>query len=230
MKRKLGINPERAIKDLRGFYLGVAAFFGALSVFVTMMIKTPERDLFNATALVLEIGFAIAITWTVYLYSKKWNLDNQRQQNQIAELISEIKKIENRQEKIIEAQESSRQRRHDWAINTVRSAFPAMQHHLAELKPLIEGINNNPEDGVTIEFKIKAYSDAVNEIAKDTKTVIEHSVDVLDPVDVKDVLWICEASSNIREIGQFRHVIKDLFPGYISKMDEILERLPNPSV
>lgn len=93
MKRKIGINPDRAIKDLRGFYFALSIVFSLLALLVTMMVKTPERDLFNATALVLEVGFAIAITWTVYLYSKKWKVQNDNAMKAIENVAKKLEEL-----------------------------------------------------------------------------------------------------------------------------------------
>ncbi|GKS67499.1 hypothetical protein YTPLAS73_10460 [Nitrosarchaeum sp.] len=97
---------DKAIRRLPIMYAFTIVFGIGLALWAYDLIKTPEHDLLNASALVLEGVFAIIISWTVYVYSKKWNYDNRIQQTQISELISEIKKLEEKQKEMIEEQHS----------------------------------------------------------------------------------------------------------------------------
>src|SRR5437867_4461128 len=76
-------------KRLPLFYFVVALLFGVLFLDSLPVFRVPQYDIPNASALILELGFAVAITWTVYVYSKKQN-------EQISDFAKEQKDIKDR--------------------------------------------------------------------------------------------------------------------------------------
>lgn len=104
---------DKAIKRLPFMYFITIIFGIGSAVLVSGWIRIPERDLFNGTTLVLEGVIAIIISWTVYIFSKKWNHDNKIQQKQITGLVSEIKKLEQHQQSVLE---SEKERVNRWKV------------------------------------------------------------------------------------------------------------------
>lgn len=72
----------------------IAFLFGMLLLHYNI---SNNDDVYNWTSLTIEIGIGIGITWTVWKFSK-------RDQNIIRELIDEVKKIETKQQEMIEEQ------------------------------------------------------------------------------------------------------------------------------
>ena len=63
------------------------------ALYVNFIEFTPETDLLNVTTLVLEIAFGGMITWTVYILSKKWKIENEKISEKLEALTLEVKKI-----------------------------------------------------------------------------------------------------------------------------------------
>jgi len=77
---------DRAIKRLPVFYVIIIIFALAIAIMLHAWIKSPEHDLLNVTTLVIEIAVGIIISWTVYIFSKKWKEENDASTKKIKEV------------------------------------------------------------------------------------------------------------------------------------------------
>jgi len=84
---------DKAIKRLPISWIIVMFFTFIVASIVNFVWITPKTDLLNATTLVLEIGFATMITWTVYILSKKWNKENEKITQEVKTITSNLEKL-----------------------------------------------------------------------------------------------------------------------------------------
>ncbi len=104
-RKKKYIDTEKAIKRLWLFYLVIGIQFGILVFVINDGIANNRiSDFPNLSTLFVEIGFGIAITITVYLFSKRMHEENKEQQNKITNMLQRIEKIEHEQQKIFDEQ------------------------------------------------------------------------------------------------------------------------------
>jgi len=99
------IDPEQAIKRLWLVYIVIGIPFAILVFIINDGVANNRiSDFPNLATLIVEIGFGIAITITVYLYSKRMHKENKDQQYKITKLLKRIEKIEQDQQKIFDEQ------------------------------------------------------------------------------------------------------------------------------
>lgn len=91
--KKVEVDPDKAIKLLPLFYAVVFVSAIIFALAVNEHIKSLGNDLFNATALVAEVGFGLAITWTVFVYSKKWKKQNDKAVKDIENLTKNLQTL-----------------------------------------------------------------------------------------------------------------------------------------
>lgn len=94
-------NPDKAIKRLPAFY----AFVGILAIAFVFWLSdnglNVENDLFNASALVLEGAIGLMIAWTVYVYSKKWKVENEKVTDDIKKITEDLNYLSKDIKKIV---------------------------------------------------------------------------------------------------------------------------------
>lgn len=112
---KKRIDAEKTIKFLWVFYIGLGLLFGAVA-YQSAILVNPKSDLLNITSLIIEVGFGIAITITVYLYSKRTDEQSIKQQDKISKLVEKI-------EKVIEEQAKAKDERKKIALDWIKSAL-----------------------------------------------------------------------------------------------------------
>lgn len=176
------IDPDKAIKNLPWFYFGIGITVSVFaSIFSLIIIISHADDITNVTTLVIEIGFGIAISVTVYLYSKRQHNENKNQQTKISELISEIRKIEERQQQLIETQEKLYRRRIAYNTNNIRSITEHILENL--LKEYIEILKIYKERKRKIEIIkiIKKYGILNEDRINRFQLRVQMSLDFLEP-------------------------------------------------
>ena len=187
------IRTDRAIKRLPLMYIITVIFGLAFSLLAYDIIKTPEHDLLNASALILEGVFGLIIAWTVYVYSKKWNNDNKIQQKQIAELILEIKAIESRQQNIIEEQMDKSKKRNEYVIKQIRykiSFASDIAVSAVQLRKCLS-IQNVEERTREIEEAIENLPYAIDEL-KNIQDLTNLYADDIEPEDIRMILSVAK--------------------------------------
>jgi len=209
-----GVNPEKAIKLLPFFYIAFAIIFGLSAHLVNITIKLPENDLANATALVIEAGIGIAITWTVYLYSKRMHEENKKQQINL--------------QKIIEEQEQFKKRRHDFSIHTIRSYLPEIQHFIDELEKKKLELIANVDDDAFLD-SLSASRKYLNIAIQNIWFHVSNSLDVIEPNNIENLRDFIQI---MREYLEYDLGIdtKSKATGIKASIVKLLKELPNPPI
>ena len=169
-----------------------------------------EWDIPNWVALIIELGIGIptAIFLTVFFYKKQ-------------------RKISAELEKIVKEQEEFRKRRHDWAINSLKSYFSIIVYYLKEIEILQNAFNGNSENDKSIERRIWGHVEQLNYFIKELENLINQFVDVIDPAFAKETLEICDY---LKHFCKRENVIsiKLSKTGLLSNIDSFLKKIPNP--
>lgn len=232
---------------IAGIFVSATAAVVATILLVTLWANVPIKDnwdVSNWATLVVEIGIGGAIATSILLYSNSQQRKFKKQQEQITTLlketknqqdettsiIKEIKAIEYRQQKIINEQEVFKRRRHDFAINTIRSYLPELEHWIDELeenKKQFSTINQNDLDPILDKYE--EILDSLNKCVSQIISQITNSIDVLDPQNVQEVKHL------IQIIGDYKKIRYNLDskPQAMSIKENIrllLNSLPNPPI
>lgn len=211
---KEGVNPEKAIKLLPFFYLGFAIIFGLTAHLVNITIKLPENDLSNATALVIEAGIGIAITWTVYLYSKRMHEENKKQQIDL--------------QKIIEEQEQFKKRRRNFSIQVIRSHLPELLHIIDEREKKKSTLTENILDDVFVD-SISTNKKYLNYVIHNISFHVSHSLDVIEPHFVESLRQLIQLVGEYSE-EDLGSDTKSRANGINGNIQALLNELPNPPI
>jgi len=94
-------NPDKAIKRLPVFYAFVGLLAVGFVIWLSENILNIKNDLFNASALVLEGAIGLMIAWTVYVYSKKWKVENDKVTEDIKKITEDLNHLTNDIKKIV---------------------------------------------------------------------------------------------------------------------------------
>ena len=83
----MNLDAEKEIKNLPRIYILISVAVLMLATASWAYFVISNNDLPNTATLIVEIGFGIAITLTVFLYSKRQYNENKAQQEKISEFL-----------------------------------------------------------------------------------------------------------------------------------------------
>lgn len=173
--------------------MGLGILFGTLA-YESAILVNPKSDLLNITSLIIEIFFGIAITFTVYLYSRRNDDQNKKQQDKISNLVEKIEKIIEEQDKIRRSREIDALDKLQSRLETVRENMKLAKESNVDTPTLPDGIRE-------IQLKIqKIVYDSMNEI----KSIMDSSEDTLVSEISNPVKIICKFHS-LPETSVFVH-------------------------
>ena len=224
---------DRAIKRLPFMYFITIILGIGFAIAVSSWIQIPERDLFNGTTLVLEGVIAIIISWTVYIFSKKWNYDNKIQQKQTTKLISEIKKLEQQQQSFLTTEKERINRwKHEWGslilteLKTVNRMYSILEDWLIDYwkNPTDEQRKNLPlaakrnVDIVKYHFKniskyvphIEEHFDEPTLGVKLTNISTSEQFTVIFEVLDQEHFWESKSTAALETINDKKRIINDM--------------------
>ncbi|HWP78172.1 MAG TPA: hypothetical protein VNL34_00800 [Candidatus Nitrosotenuis sp.] len=232
-KSKQWINPESAIKNMKTIVIGFAVIAG-IAAFVAQILIAEESDLRNASTLAAEIIFGIFISLVVYVYSKRMHAENKKQQNEIAQLIRDIKAIEMKQQKLIEEAETFRKRKHDYVINAIHSAFAYFISTLNQNLEMIDELkNDNSEDNELIINNLFDNKFFLLDELKNLERILEAQSGAIDPSYEKIAKDICDELKQWqrnRDPYEYPDSSKVKTAKITAMMKELLEKIPNPPI
>lgn len=89
----MNLDAEKGIKNLPWIFVGIGIAISAIAAASWLYFIVSKNDPPNITTLIVEIGFGIAITLTVFLYSKRQHNENKAQQEKISKFLKEQNKV-----------------------------------------------------------------------------------------------------------------------------------------
>lgn len=92
MRDNLEVNPDLARKNLKILYPSAILVCILFSLGIQTLVPQ-SRDILNLTSIIIEITIGLLVTWTVFIYSKKWNVQNEKVTENIKVLSENLQKI-----------------------------------------------------------------------------------------------------------------------------------------
>ena len=154
------------LADIDPLLWAYSAIFGG--VFIILLVSHYlfgvyvfyDKDIFNWASLVVASGFGVAITYTVWFKSKRDEKQRDKlldaismQQNEISKLVVDIKKIEEKQQILINEQHSVLKNEHDrierWKIDwgsLILSNLDSIKMMYEILETWFKNYRDNPSD------------------------------------------------------------------------------------
>lgn len=138
-KSKKWINPEKAIKNMKTVVILFIVIAGIIA-FLVQNIVNETTDFRNTTTLSVEIIFGIFISLVVYIYSKKMDNENKKQQKEITKLIE-------KQSKQLEIQASILKERQLSILGVIQSQITRIHDVIKHIKNLFDlwEVEQNPK-------------------------------------------------------------------------------------
>lgn len=195
------VHPDYAIKNIKKIIIGFVVI-AAIAAFVVQIAVKEPNDFRNATTLAIEIVFGIFIALIVYIYTKQQYEENIRQQKRIENLVTDIQKIEENQQKIIDAQygvvKNEKERIHNWKARwglVIRANLESIKQHYIILEDWLKEYKKTP----TVDLK----SNIIFSAKRNGEIVTSHTQDILkylpkiesyfdDPVLGLNIAHLCE--------------------------------------
>ncbi|MBI3841783.1 MAG: hypothetical protein HY295_01345 [Thaumarchaeota archaeon] len=199
---KFEVNPDKEKKFLKILYPGVIAICVIIALLV--QITVPQKnDIFNLTSLVIEISIGLLVTWTVFIYSKKWNKQNEKVTEDIKNLTENLNIITEEVRKTVIEESAIRK----------EIVYDISYHLNGHLKTIIQ----------TLEHSLQMYDNCKNnkdgeaehwfEVMKESYTRPQHFLDLrINLLDMMRIYGVNTARKYWRLLAdlQTTNLLKDM--------------------
>lgn len=225
-----GIDPNKSIRKLRIIYAVSITIAVGITISLSFIINT-GNDLPNITTLVLEVTIAIIITWTVFVYTKKWDYENKQQQKRISKILENIEKIEKVQHNLITEQTDLNKKRKEWIIKQLKSMLPHFKSNLETLENNASTYQeiHDPQQKDAFETLITSQEELSEYYNNRLRIIINQSIGILEPEIIDALERIVEgAGVKVRvhtsegkryERVYYQHILKEI--------DSVIENIQN---
>ena len=129
------------------FYVGAILIIASIATIVYSIIDNTKHDIYTGSALTVEIGIGIVISWIVFIYSKKWDKENKKVTADIKVLTENLKQITEDVRKTVIEESNIRK----------EIVFDISYHLNGHLKTVI----------MTLEHSLKMYENCKNSTGED---------------------------------------------------------------
>ncbi|WP_428325927.1 hypothetical protein [Nitrosopumilus sp.] len=241
-EKKLSYKQKWALSIL-AFGLLIIAFglFGNIIIDVAGIQDPP-----NLSTLIVEVGIGIVIAYVIYSISNDQQKEMKElvrtintQQYEIKELVNDIKSIEIKQQKLIEDAEKFRKRKYDYVMTSISFS---LKNFISMLNQNIYSIHNLPKDDDSLETM--ALTDSIiDDIVSNVMIIKDGLNDLEQTLDAQAGTIELDIEKNVKNvIDELKQWMRNKDPyenldsaeiksKKITKiMNEILEKLPTPSV
>jgi len=197
--------------------------FGVVSEGCGLWDVNPECDLSGWMKLFLgDVGVGAILAVLLHVLAHRTTLKLERNE---AELKKNGEKIQN----IIEAQESTRKARRDYAVQNLKNHLTTLLFVIGIVNRLTINYNKTPEQKSVIYSKIKGEEERMARIVQNARNTIVYSSDTLDPTLVNQLDGVCTF------VGQLGISEKDGILEFLKyeksrrKIDEVTKKLASIS-
>jgi len=160
--------------------------FAAVSEGCSMWEVNPECDLSGWMKLFLgDIMIGVFLALLLHFFSRRSNIKLEKNSEQLKENSETIKKNSITIQKILDAQESSRNRRRDYFVQSTTSSFNAVLLRLGLMNRIV--LNEKNIDTDDQYHKLELEEIAIHEVVEKVKHAISLAVDILDPMLVTQI-------------------------------------------
>jgi len=193
--------------------------FGAVSEGCGLWDVNPECDLSGWMKLLMgDIGVGAVLAMFLHFLSHRTTL--KLEQNGL-----ELKKNGENIQKIIEAQETTKKARRDYAVQNLKNHLTTLLFVIGIVNRLTMNYNKTTEQKSVIYSKIKGEEERMSRIIQNARNTIVYSSDTLDPTLVNQLDGVCTF------VGQLGISEKDGILGFEKyeksrrKIDEVTKKL-----
>ena len=160
--------------------------FAAVSEGCSMWEVNPECDLSGWMKLFLgDIMIGVFLALLLHFFSRRSNIKLEKNSEQLTENSETIKKNSITIQKILDAQESSRNRRRDYFVQSTTSSFNAVLLRLGLMNRIVLNEKNIDTDDQYHRLELEEI--AIIEVVEKVKHAISLAVDILDPMLVTQI-------------------------------------------
>ncbi len=192
--------------------------FAAVSEGCSMWEVNPECDLSGWMKLFLgDIMIGVFLALLLHFFSRRSNIKLEKNSEQLKENSETIKKNSITIQKILDAQESSRNRRRDYFVQSTTSSFNAVLLRLGLMNRIV--LNEKNIDTDDQYHKLELEEIAIHEVVEKVKHAISLAVDILDPMLVTQ---IDNLFTYIEELSPSKNKEKIEFSEYEESKEKIM--------
>jgi len=199
--------------------------FGAVSEGCNMWEINPECDLSGWMKLFMgDIMIGVFLALLLHFFARRSNIKLEKNSEQLkenSETMKEnsetIKKNSIAIQKIIDAQESSRNRRRDYFVQSTNSSFNAVLLRLGLMNRIVLNEKNIDTDDQYHRLELEEI--AIHEVIEKVKHAISLAVDILDPMLVTQ---IDNLSTYIEQLSPSKNKEKIEFSEYEESKEKIM--------
>ena len=160
--------------------------FAAVSEGCSMWEVNPECDLSGWMKLFLgDIMIGVFLALLLHFFSRRSNIKLEKNSEQLKENSETIKKNSITIQKILDAQESSRNRRRDYFVQSTTSSFNAVLLRRGLMNRIVLNEKNIDTDDQYRRLELEEI--AIHEVVEKVKHAISLAVDILDPMLVTQI-------------------------------------------
>jgi len=160
--------------------------FGAVSEGCNMWEINPECDLSGWMKLFMgDLAIGVFLALLLHFVSRRSNIKLEKNSELLKKNSETIKKNSITIQKILDAQESSRNRRRDYFVQSTNSSFNAVLLRLGLMNRIVLNEKNIDTDDQYHRLELEEI--AIHEVVEKVKHAISLAVDILDPMLVTQI-------------------------------------------
>jgi len=192
--------------------------FAAVSEGCGLWEVNPECDLSGWMKLFLgDVAIGAVLAILLHFFAHRSNVKIEKNSEQLKENSETIKKNSITIQKILDAQESSRNRRRDYFVQSTTSSFNAVLLRLGLMNRIV--LNEKNIDTDDQYHKLELEEIAIHEVIEKVKHAISLAVDILDPMLVTQ---IDNLFTYIEELSPSKNKEKIEFSEYEESKEKIM--------
>ncbi len=164
-----------------------------------------------------DIAIGVFLALLLHFFSRRSNIKIEKNSEQLKENSEEIKENSVAIQKILAAQEYSRNRRRDYFVQSTKSSINAILLRLGMMNRIV--LNKENIDTDDLYHRLELEETAVREVVEKVKHAISLAVDILDPMLVSQ---IDNLFTYIQELSPSKNKEKLEFSEYEESKEKIM--------
>jgi len=164
-----------------------------------------------------DIAIGAFLALLLHFFSRRSNVKIEKNSEQLKDNSEKIKENSEKIQKILDAQEYSRNRRRDYFVASTKSSINAVLLRLGMMNRIVLNEKNIGADDLYHRLELEEI--AIHEVAEKVKHAISLAVDILDPMLVTQ---IDNLFTYIQELSPSKNKEKLEFPEYEESKERIM--------
>jgi len=217
-RKSLYLSPMLVFAAFFSSVFFIHSAFGAVSEGCGLWDVNPECDLSGWMKLFLgDVGIGAVLALLLHFFTHRSNVKIEKNSEQLKENTETIKENSITIQKILDAQEYSRNRRRDYFVESTKSSFNAVLLRLGMMNRIV--LNEKNIDTDDQYHRLELEETAIHEVVEKVKHAISLAVDILDPMLVTQ---IDNLFTHIEELSPSKNKEKLEFSEYEEAKEKIM--------